>query len=151
MLKLSIGSINQTLKLLLELGVVTRDKKGNVFLYSLNSDNYLLKYFKIFDNLIYIHNFVQEVRPYAYEIILYGSCAEGANTENSDIDIFIKTEYKSRVRKIVNKYRAIDDSFKAVILDSLEIASSTKIDKVFHNEIKKGIVLWRGKPVYEEL
>lgn len=149
--KSSAGAVNQTLKLLLELGIVTREKKGNLFLYSINSDNYLTKYFKIFETLLYIHDFIEEIKPYAYEIILYGSCAEGANAANSDIDIFIKTEYISKVRKIANKYRAMDDSLKAVILDPLEVASSKKIDEVFYNEVKKGIVLWRGKPTYAEI
>lgn len=149
--KTSIGSVNQTLKLLLELKIVTREKKGNVFLYRINSENYLLKYFKILENLLYVHNFVEEVKPYASEIILYGSCAKGENTENSDIDIFIKTEYKPQVRKIVNKYIGMDDSFKVVMLDPMEIASSKKVDEVFYNEIKKGIVLWKGKPTYEEI
>lgn len=149
--KTSIGSVNQTLKLLLELKVISREKKGNVFLYQVNSGNYLLKYFKIFENLLYIHNFVEEVKPYASEVILYGSCAKGENTKGSDIDIFIKTEYKPQVRKIVNKYVSMDESFKVVVLDPLEMASSKKIDEVFYNEIKKGIVLWKGKPTYEEI
>ncbi len=147
--KTSMGSVNQTLKLLLELKIVSREKKGNVFLYQVNSGNYLLKYFKIFENLLYIHNFVEEVKPYASEVILYGSCARGENAKDSDIDIFIKTEYKPQARKIVNKYISLDDSFKVVILDPLEIASSKKIDEVFYNEIRKGIVLWKGKPTYE--
>lgn len=147
--KASTGSVNQTLRLLLELRIVAREKKGNVFLYQINSDNFLLKYFKIFENLLYIHSLVEEIKPYASEVILYGSCAQGINRENSDIDIFIKTEYISKVRKIVYKYKVMDERFKAVILDPLEIVSSKKIDKVFYNEVKKGIVLWEGKPTYE--
>ena len=145
----SAGSTNQTLRLLLQLGIVAREKKGNVFIYTVDTGNYLLKYFKIFENLLYIHELVEEIKPYVSEITLYGSCAEGENTEDSDIDIFIKTEYKTKVRETVNKYRVIDDSLKAVILDPLEIASSKKSDEVFYNEIKKGIVLWEGKPTYE--
>lgn len=150
-IRASIGSVNQTLKLLLELDIVTRERKGNVFLYQVNSANFLLKYFKIFENLLYIYDFVKEVKPYASEIVLYGSCAKGENNEDSDIDIFIKTEYKAKVRKIVNKYRIREDKLKAVILDPLEIASSKKSDEVFYNEIRKGIVLWKGKPTYEEV
>lgn len=147
----STGSVNQTLRLLTDLGIVSREIKGNVFLYKLNPNNYTLKYFKIFENLLYIHDFVKEVEPYSYQIILYGSCAQGLNTVDSDIDIFVKTEYKSEVKKVVNKYRAMDENFKVVILDPLEMASSKKEDEVFYNELKKGIILWDGKPAYEEI
>jgi predicted nucleotidyltransferase len=150
-LRVSIGAVNQTLRLLLELDTVSREKKGNVYLYSINSENSLLRYFKIFENLLSIYDFIKEVKPYASEIILYGSCAKGEDNEDSDIDVFIKTEYKTKVRKIVNKYRIREDKLKAVVLDPLEIASSKKIDKVFFDEIKKGIVLWKGKPTYEEI
>lgn len=149
--KSSVGSTSQTLGLLLNLNIVTRETKGNVFLYKLNHNNYMLKYFKVFEILLYIHDLVTEVKPYASAIILYGSCAQGSNTTKSDIDLFIKTEYKSKVRKIVTKYREIDETFKAVILDPLEIAESKKEDEVFYKEVRKGITLWEGKPTYEEI
>lgn len=149
--KTSIGSTNQTLRLLVNLDIVSREIKGNVFLYRLNPDNYILKYFKIFENLLYICEFVKEIEPYSHQIILYGSCAYGLNTTDSDIDIFVKTEYKSKVRKIVNEHMATDENLRVVILDPLEIASSKKEDEVFYNELKKGIVLWDGKPTYEEI
>ncbi len=147
----SSGSANQTLRLLLKLRIVTREKKGNLFLYNVNSGNYILKYFKVFETLLHIDDFIKEVQPYSYEVILYGSCAQGINTAKSDIDIFIKTECVSKVKKIVNRYRIIDESIKAVVLDPLEIASSKKIDEVFYSEVKRGIILWEGSPAYEEL
>lgn len=149
--KSSVGSTNQTLRHLLDLNIISREIKGNVFLYQLNDGNYILRYYKIFETLLYIHDFVEEVKPYASAIILYGSCAQGSNTTKSDIDLFIKTEYKSKVRKIVTKYREIDETFKAVILDPLEIAESKKEDEVFYKEVREGITLWEGKPTYEEI
>jgi predicted nucleotidyltransferase len=148
---ISIGSVNKTLKLLVELDIVEREKKGNLFLYTLNSENSLLKHFKIFENLLLIPDLVKKIKPFAYEIVLYGSCSDGTNTVESDIDIFIKAEEVSKVRKIVNKYRTTYESIKAVILDPLEIASSKKEDAVFYEEVKKGIVLWKGKPKHEKI
>lgn len=147
--KSSAGAINQTLRILLNLDIVSREAKGNLFLYTVNQSNCTLKYFKIFETLLYIHNIVRDIKHYASEIVLYGSCAHGENTENSDIDIFIKTEYVSKVRKIINRYRTKDETIKAVVLDPLEIASSRKEDEVFFTEVRKGIVLWKGKPIYE--
>jgi predicted nucleotidyltransferase len=143
---ISIGSVNKTLKLLVGLDIVEREKKGNLFLYTINSENPLLKHFKIFENLLLINDLVEKIKPFVYEIVLYGSCAKGANTADSDIDIFIKTEEVSKVRKIISKYREVHENVKAVILDPLEIVSSKETDKVFYDEVKKGIVLWKGKP-----
>lgn len=147
----STGATSQTLRLLVDLEIVSREVKGNVYLYRVDPDNHILRYFKIFENLLYIHDFAKEVRPYSYEIILYGSRAHGLNTVDSDIDLFVKTEYKSKVRTIATKYRTIDESFRTVILDPLEITSSKKTDEVFYNELRKGIVLWEGRPTYEEI
>ena len=149
--KSSIGSINQTLRILLNLNIVTRETKGNLHLYNLNNRNPAIKHYKIFEILIYIHSLIKETQPYASEIILYGSCTEGLNSANSDIDIFIKTEHVSKIKKIVNKYRSTDDRFKVVVLDPLEILSSKKTDEVFYNEVKKGIILWKGKPEHEKI
>lgn len=149
--KSSIGATNQTLRLLLELDIINRTKKGNVFLYKLNPDNPILRHFKIYENLLDICDLVKKIKPYSYEIILYGSCAAGLNTVDSDVDLFIKTEYTSKVKKIVNEYRARDERLKAVILDPLEIAASRKTDEVFYKEVRKGIPLWEGRPTYEEI
>jgi len=147
----SIGSINHTLKFLVNLNILSKEMKGNLFLYKLSPDNDILKHYKIFNSLLDINDLITEVKPYAYEIILYGSCAQGTNTSDSDIDLFIKTEYKSKVRKVVYKYRKFDENLKAVILDPLEIADSKKEDEVFYKEVKKGIILWQGRPTYDKI
>lgn len=149
--EVSAGATNQTLRLLRNLDLVEREGKGNLYIYKLNNGNNAVRHFKIFETLVYLSDFVKEIKPHAREIILYGSCAEGMNTANSDIDIFIKTEHKDKVRKIANKYRLMDESIKSIAMSSLEIASSKKTDKVFYSEVRKGIVLWMGEPAYEEV
>ena len=72
-------------------------------------------------------------------------------TKRVDIVINEKILSKSiaKIRKSVNKYRAINESLKVVILDPLEIASSRKEDKVFSNGVKKGIILWEGQYTFK--
>ena len=147
----SKGATNQTLRLFLKLDILSRESKGNLFLYKLNPDNFVLKQFKIFENLLGLQKLVKEIQKYCYEIILFGSCGDGTNTAKSDIDLFIRTEYKKDVRKIINKYEASDVKYQAIIQDPLESLSSKKEDSVFHRQVKKGITLWKGKPTYEEI
>ncbi len=110
-----------------------------------------MRYFKIFENLLSLQSLVREIQKYCYEIVLYGSRAIGSNARKSYIDIFIRTEYKREVRKIISKYESPDVKYQTIIQDYLEYVSSTKEDSVFHSQVKKGITLWKGKPTYEEI
>jgi predicted nucleotidyltransferase len=145
----SKGGTNQTLRLLVELGMLSREKKGNVFIYKINSDNFILKQFKIFENVLKLQGLVERIKKYSYEIILFGSCAAGTNGEDSDIDIFVRTEENEKVAKLINKYEP--GKIKAIINDTLEHAELKTDDNVLYNQILKGITLWKGKPSYEEI
>ena len=149
--KSSKGATNQTLRLLLELDILSRKKKGNLFLYRLKPDSFVLRQFKIFENLLGLRRLVKEIQKYCYEIILFGSCAEGSNSKESDVDLFIITEYKKEVRRIVAEYKTVDVKYQAIIQDPLESVSSKKEDSVFHGQIKRGIIIWKGRPTHEEI
>ena len=147
--KSSRGATSQTLRLLLGLDILSREKKGNLFLYKLNAASPALKYFKIFENLLMLQKLTAEIQKYCYQIILFGSRSDGSNAANSDIDLFVKTEHKKKVRDIINKYESPDIRYQIVMLSPLEFASSKNQDSVFYNQVKKGIVLWEGRPAYE--
>jgi predicted nucleotidyltransferase len=147
----SKGATNQILRLLLELDILSRERKGNLFLYKLNADSLVLRQFKIFENLLGLKRLLKDIQKYCYEIVLFGSCADGSNTKESDIDLFIVTEYKKEVRRIVAGYQTMDVKYQAVIQDPLEFVSSKKDDGVFHGQIKRGITIWKGRPTCEEI
>lgn len=147
--KSSKGATNQTLRLLSRMDILYREQKGNLFLYRLNPNNAILKQFKIFETMFRLRNLVKEIKPYCYQVILYGSCANGLNYEESDMDLFIKTEDKNKVQEIVNKYKDNIIRIQASIQDPLEIAAAKKADRVYYEQVKKGIMLWEGRPVHE--
>ena len=149
--KCSKGATNQTLRLLLALDILFREKKGNLFLYKLNAENMLLRQFKIFETLLYLQTLISEIKKYCGEITLFGSRSDGSNTENSDIDLFIRTEKKSTVRKAISKYESPGIKYQVIIQDALESVSMKKEDSVFMQQVKKGVTLWKGKPSYEEI
>lgn len=115
--KSSKGATNQTLRSLLVLDVLFREKKGNVFLYKLNAENLILRHFKIFENLLTLQKVVKKIQKYCREIILFGSCADGSNTGKSDIDLFIRSEYKKEVRKAISKHESPDVKYQVIIQD----------------------------------
>lgn len=150
-IKSSRGGTNQALRMFLNLDILSREQKGNIFLYKLNHRSVILKQFKLFDNLLSLYDLIKGIQPYCYKIVLFGSYADGSNTEESDIDLFIKTRYKDKVRKNITKYETINFKVSAVIQDPLEIASARRKDKEFFDQVNKGIVLWEGTPEYEEI
>lgn len=147
--KSSKGSTNQILRFLSNLDILFREKKGNLFLYRLNAENFVLKQFKIFENLLELQKLVKNIKEYCYKIVIYGSRANGTDNWESDIDLFIITEYKKEVRKIISKYETIARKVQAVLQDPLEVSSSKKEDSIFYQQVGKGITLWEGKPTYE--
>ena len=148
--KSSKGATHKTLKLLLALEIISRQPKGNTFLYTLNADNYLLEQFKIFETLFKLQPLIKQLRPLCYKISLFGSCSQGSNSQERDIDLFIKTESKNKVSKLIAKYTSNSLNIKAVIQSPLEITQSQKADKVFFEQVRKGVTLWEGKPQDEE-
>ena len=141
----SKGATNQTLRLLLRMGIVSREQKGNLFLYKSNGESLILKQFKIFENVMQLTGLIEEIKPYCSEIALFGSRAEGTNNIHSDADLFIVTEYKDEVNKIMGKQAAEAIKYQAVINDPLEVASLQEHDTAFFEQVKKGITLWKGR------
>ncbi|MBU0570448.1 MAG: nucleotidyltransferase domain-containing protein [Candidatus Omnitrophica bacterium] len=146
----SKGATNQALRLLAEMDIITREKKGNLFLYESNFNNIILKQFKIFEVLMATRKLIKHIRPYCYKIVLFGSCASGSNDTNSDIDLFITTDKRDSVQKHVSKFNRSLPYVNAAMYDPLEILASEKKDKAFFEQIKKGITLWEGRPTSEK-
>lgn len=147
----SKGATNQTLRLLLKMDILTRNKKGNLFLYRTNFYSTILKQFKVFENLMTILELIKNIQPYCYKIVLFGSCATGTNDVKSDIDIFINTNKAEYVQKVIAKFNRNKPYINAAIFSPLEIIEAQKKDKVFFEQIKKGITLWEGISTNEEI
>ena len=145
-LNLSIGSVYETLKVLQVYGLIDSIVVGRATLYEPVRNNYLLKHFKIFDNLVKLQELAESLKGLSKKVILFGSCARGEDTLNSDIDLFVLTEdeYIEEVRKIIYNYE-IDREIKPIIVDTFQLISIQTDDKVFWDEVNKGIILWEGK------
>jgi predicted nucleotidyltransferase len=142
----SIGATNQTLKLLLSMGVVTREKKGQLYLYRLIADSPGVREFKKFENIIDLTDLILRIRDVCRKIVLYGSCATGEDTNESDIDLFIVTENKAKVLNEIRKEtRRLDREIKPVIVRVEEYLAMRNRTEVLLKELKKGIILWEKR------
>jgi len=142
----SIGATNQTLKILLSMGVVTREKKGQLYLYRVIADNPVVREFKKFENIMDLADLILKLRDVCRKIVLYGSCATGEDTNESDIDLFIVSEDKTKVLNEIRKdAKRMKREMKPVIVSGEEYLSMRNRKEVLLEELNKGIVLWEKR------
>ena len=142
-LGLSIGSVYNILREFNDAGLVRGIKVGRATIYEPFQSNPLIKQFRIFDNLLTLTNLVQQLKCFTRKIILFGSCAQGNDTIESDIDLFllVDEDQQPKVRGIIYDYPS-EREITPVIVDSVELLEMQRNDQIFFEEIRKGIVLW---------
>lgn len=143
---ISMGAVSQGLRALNRRGFIESRKKGRETYYSADITNPLIKHFKIFSNLLLLNGIVENLKKESKRIVLFGSCAKGEDTEDSDIDLFILTDRKEKVKNIVSEKRAaLERKLSPIIVNSDEFAALRKNDAVLYNNIEEGLLLWNEK------
>ncbi len=142
--KVSLGSANKLLKDLEEREMVTLDRRGKMFFYRINLKNPVARQFKILFNVMLLDELVKQLRDSCKRVILFGSCAEGADAKESDMDVFVLTQKKETIIQTINKYeRKINRRIAPVVLSSIEWARMRRKDRPLYDNISKGIILWQ--------
>lgn len=144
-LGLGAGSVHQILKLFEEQGIVQNKRFGKTLVYDLDKNSPLVKTFRVFDNLLDLDLLFFNLKKHCRKIILFGSCAIGTDSDNSDIDIFVVTDMddKDKVFSIISAFHS-DREIKPIVVDTVELMDMENNDSVFYNEIMKGIEVWEG-------
>ncbi len=141
--KVSKGSANKILRHLASLGLLLREKKGRMVFYRLNREEPFVKHLKILYNLWTLRKFVNENKERTKRIILFGSCAEGTDVRESDIDVFILTTEKRQVKESVSRFNQRSKrKISPIILDVDEFIKMKREDRPLYERIDRGIVLW---------
>jgi len=142
----SVGATNQTLKLLLTMGVVVREKKGQLYLYRVIMDHPIVREFKKFENILELNPLLLRIREVSNKIVLYGSCATGEDTLESDIDLFVVSKEKEKIlREIRRETREVKREIKSIIVSVEEYLSMRNKKEPILEEVDKGIVLYEKK------
>lgn len=142
----SLGSANRILRLLTDVDFLTQERKGKMIIYRLNLKEPVVKQFKILINVFSLKELVSELKLGSQRVVLFGSCSQGTDTKESDIDLFIITIEKERIRKIVNVFnRKLQRHIAPIIVDMNEFIRLKKEDKPLYENIERGIVLWEAE------
>jgi len=140
---ISKGSANKILRHLADLALLHREKKGRMVFYRLNAGDPFIKHLKILNNLWTLRRFVNENKEKARKIILFGSCADGTDVRESDIDVFILSGEKKAAKESVSKFNQKSErKISPIILDVNEFIKMKREDEPLYERIDRGVVLW---------
>lgn len=138
---LSKGGVNQILRVMARQGLLKTEKKGRMIFYRVDARSPLVKQFKVLRNVTLVEELTRKIRFFCEKIVLFGSCARGEDTPESDIDIFIVSREKEQVRVLVPQGEN-QRKIQLVIKTPQELIVLDKKEPVFYQEIQRGIVLW---------
>jgi predicted nucleotidyltransferase len=140
------GSANHALNELYSTGTIKRRQEGKMYFYSIDPSNAAIIEFKKLINIVLIETLIEELKDVSSRIVLYGSCAQGIDTSQSDLDLFIVSNDKERVMDAIGSFsfpRGFEDiHIQPVIKSPVELLEAGESEQAFIEEVEHGIALW---------
>jgi predicted nucleotidyltransferase len=145
-LGIATGSANRALNELYSTGTIKRRQEGKMYFYSIDSSNAALTEFKKMVNLMLIEPLVEELKKISSRVVLYGSCALGTDTSESDMDLFVVANSREDVSNVIRGFtfpRGFENiHIQSVIRTPVELLEAGESERTFMEEVERGIVLW---------
>ena len=140
---LSKGEVSKAVKVLKDCGFVYSEQSGRNMVCRVDRRLPVFACLRTSFNLIQVMSKIADLRKYSDKIILFGSCAQGTDTTDSDIDLLVITRDKQRADKAARTVK-LSRPVQWVIKTPQEYVVLNSKEKVFAGEISKGIVLWEA-------
>lgn len=138
---LSKGGVSQALKFLTKESLLKTERKGTMTFYQIDLSSPIVRQFKIFHNIMLLNPLINKIKMFASKIVLFGSCAEGTDSNDSDIDILIVSSQKPEVTDSVSKSKT-KRGIQLILKSPQEYISLEKKEPIFYHELEKGKILW---------
>jgi len=143
---IAYGSANRALNELYSAGAIKRRQEGKMYFYSVDTSNAAIIEFKKLTNIMLIEPLIEELKKISSRIVLYGSCAQGTDASQSDLDLFVVSNDKERVTDVISSFsfpRGFEDiHIQPVIKSPAELMEAGESEQAFLEEVEQGIVLW---------
>ena len=139
----SRSAVNLATRVLHQAGLLLCERRGRMNFYAADDRHPFVRQFKVLDVLAQLEPLLKELRPLVRQVILFGSCAEGTNTGESDVDLFIVTSERSRGMALITQ-NPVEQRIQPVIVNTQELAALKEKDAAFFTQVKRGIVLWEA-------
>lgn len=115
-------------------------------MYQVTEGNPLVREYKKFENILDISGLVLRIKDMCNKIVLYGSCAAGVDTIDSDVDLFIISREKEKVlREIRKEAKSMKREIIPLIVSAAEYLSMRNKKEALLDEVDRGIVLYEKK------
>lgn len=140
---ISKGEVSKAVKVLKDGGLVHSEQNGRNMVCSVDRRLPVFARLRTAFNLLEIMPQIAVLHNCADKIVLFGSCADGMDTADSDIDLLVITRDKTKAEEAARKIK-LPRSVQWVIKTPQEYVVMNSKEKVFTEEVGKGIVLWEA-------
>lgn len=140
---ISKGEVSKAVKVLKGCGLVDSELSGRNMVCRVDRRLPVFVRLRVAFNLMEIMPKIAILQKYSEKIVLFGSCAQGTDTLDSDIDILVVTRDKIRTDKMAGTIK-FSRPIQWVIKTPQEYVVMISMEKVFIGEISQGIVLWEA-------
>ena len=139
----SRSAANLATRSLYQAGLLLHERRGRMNFYAADDRHPFVRQFKVLDTLAWLEPLLRELRPLARRVVLFGSCAEGTDTVNSDVDLFILAPERSQVMAAISHFR-LDRPIQPVVVTNQELAAVKQEESAFYAQVQRGVVLWEA-------
>jgi len=140
-LGLSKGLISKYFQILLKEQILKKEKGKLVV-----ADNASVKAVKILLNVRRIDTRIFGKYPFVTAVGLYGSCARGENTEDSDVDLWVRVKdvKESKIAALTSEINKKIKNAKLLFLNDKKIEKLRKEDIMFYHSLSFGSIILYG-------
>ncbi len=137
------SSVSRALQTLKKYSFFKYLKQGNAIYCQLNRQSPVIAKLRVALNLIDIEPHLTSLKEIADKIVLFGSCSQGTDTKESDIDLLVITRDKLKAIKIT-QHTKLSRKAQWVIKTPQEYIVLINKEPVFAEELGRGITLWES-------
>jgi predicted nucleotidyltransferase len=140
-LGLSNGLVSKYFQILLKEQIL-KNEKGKLVV----ADNASVKAVKILLNLRRIDTRIFSKYPFVTAVGLYGSCARGENTEDSDVDLWVRVKdvEETKIASLTSEINKKIKNAKLLFLSDKKIEKLRKEDIMFYHSLSFGSIILYG-------
>ena len=135
------SSVSRALGVLKNYDFLKYSKQGSAVFCEADRGSPALAKIRVALNLVEIEPKITALKKISNKIVLFGSCSNGSDTDKSDIDILVITAEKTKVVKAVQNI-TFSRPAQWVIKTPQEYVVLNHKERVFAEELAKGIILW---------
>lgn len=138
-LSISTGAASGQLRILGEAGLVTSEQKGRTLLYRATISHPVVREIKILATLLELSPLIASLEKHVSRMILFGSCAAGEDTDESDIDLAIETANRTAVSGQISQHQQpATRKLSPIIMSAEELLQLRTRDRPLFERISRG-------------